>query len=130
MNIKLSFVKNLRHKPTLTAFLIGFHSVPSMRRLHCHLLSADLESPMMKNKRHFNSYSTDFFIPLPVVVETLRVNGFVEVCRESAQKALKSDLRCHRCQNLIQNFPALKRHLSTQCVALLPSTRALQYEPT
>lgn len=42
---------------------IGFHSVPSMQRLHLHIVSDDFVSPCLKTKVHWNSYTTDFFMP-------------------------------------------------------------------
>lgn len=29
---------------------VGFHSVPSMARLHLHVISTDMDSPALKNK--------------------------------------------------------------------------------
>lgn len=40
----------------------GFHAVPSMHRLHMHVISTDMNSPCLKTKVHWNSFTTDFFI--------------------------------------------------------------------
>lgn len=42
----------------------GFHAVPSMRRLHMHVISADMISPCLKTKIHWNSFTTKFFLSL------------------------------------------------------------------
>lgn len=43
-------------------FLIGYHAEPSMTRLHLHVLSDDMNSPCLKHKKHWNSYTTKFFL--------------------------------------------------------------------
>ena len=35
----------------------GFHSTPSLQPLHLHLLTRDLDSPFLKNKKHWNSFA-------------------------------------------------------------------------
>lgn len=41
----------------------GFHAVPSMQRLHMHIISTDMISPCLKTKIHWNSFTTKFFLP-------------------------------------------------------------------
>lgn len=43
--------------------IAGFHAVPSMHRLHMHIISTDMISPCLKTKVHWNSFNTKFFIP-------------------------------------------------------------------
>lgn len=43
-------------------FKIGYHSVPSMQRLHMHIISDDFISPCLKTKIHWNSFTTEFFL--------------------------------------------------------------------
>lgn len=40
----------------------GVHSVPSMAHLHIHVITQDFYLERMKNKRHYNSFTTLFFI--------------------------------------------------------------------
>lgn len=40
----------------------GFHAIPSMKRLHMHIISRDMISPCLKTKIHWNSFTTPFFI--------------------------------------------------------------------
>lgn len=47
-----------------TIFKIGFHALPSMRRLHLHVISDDFFSPYLKTKLHWNSFHTHFFYSL------------------------------------------------------------------
>lgn len=52
---------------------VGFHSVQSMEHLHLHVLSADLCSPSMKLKKHYNSFNPKhgFFLHLDEVLSWL-----------------------------------------------------------
>lgn len=43
-------------------FKLGYHAEPSMIRLHLHLISDDMCSPCLKTKKHWNSFTTDFFL--------------------------------------------------------------------
>ncbi|KRK02843.1 uncharacterized protein Dyak_GE25605, isoform B [Drosophila yakuba] len=44
-------------------FNVGFHAEPSMQRLHLHVVSRDFVSPSLKNKKHWNSFNTELFVP-------------------------------------------------------------------
>ncbi|KAJ3505558.1 hypothetical protein NLJ89_g7351 [Agrocybe chaxingu] len=48
----------------------GFHGAPSMEHLHLHVISADLCSERMKNKKHYNSFhpKLGFFLHLDDVL--------------------------------------------------------------
>lgn len=56
--IKLSLESQHENKK----FLIGYHAEPSMIRLHLHMVSDDMNSPSLKTKKHWNSYTTGFFL--------------------------------------------------------------------
>lgn len=47
---------------TSRSFNIGYHAEPSMFRLHLHVISTDMNSPCVKTKRHWNSFTTNFFL--------------------------------------------------------------------
>lgn len=48
---------------TIDDFKIGYHAEPSMQQVHLHVISTDFHSPALKNKKHWNSFTTEFFIP-------------------------------------------------------------------
>jgi hypothetical protein len=48
-------------------FRLGFHSLPSMRQLHLHVISQDLSGEGMKKKAHYQRFVTPFFITLDEV---------------------------------------------------------------
>ncbi len=103
---------------------LGYHSVPSMQPLHLHIISQDFNSPALKTKKHWNSFTTPFFLNAADVEAALREQGRVLVDRVNAEALLKHALRCHGCGAGQKNMPALKQHL-TYCrqVAELETAR-------
>ncbi|KAG6556035.1 hypothetical protein Mapa_001976 [Marchantia paleacea] len=94
-------------------FRAGYHSVPSMKQLHLHVISQDFESACLKNKKHWNSFTTTFFRDSLDIIDELKTHGRVDNCGESAEKALQElELRCHRCRSIQPNMPRLKTHIS------------------
>jgi len=92
----------------------GFHAVPSMTRLHLHVISQDFDSPCLKNKKHWNSFTTEFFLSHQDVVSQLETNGKVrQYTKEETEKWLKKDLVCHKCSYRPKNMPDLKSHLKS-----------------
>lgn len=91
----------------------GVHAVPSMSNLHIHVMTKDFSSPKMKNRRHYNSFSTHFFVPLselPLESNDPRFNakGMETLVKET-------DLVCHHCsQNFSNRFAKLSVHLEEE----------------
>ncbi|KAL1918237.1 uncharacterized protein VTP21DRAFT_3503 [Calcarisporiella thermophila] len=92
-------------------FRMGFHAVASMKQVHMHLISQDMCSPSLKNKIHWNSFTTDFFRNVDDVIHELKENGSLQFDRSYYESLLKRPLKCHRCDEMPANIPALKRHL-------------------
>ncbi|XP_030584879.1 aprataxin isoform X2 [Archocentrus centrarchus] len=93
-------------------FRTGYHAIPSMSHVHLHVISQDFDSPCLKNKKHWNSFTTDYFIESMDVVQMLETNGKVAV-KEGASELLKLPLRCHMCHKELPTIPALKEHLKS-----------------
>lgn len=36
----------------------GYHAIPSLQPLHIHIISQDFDSPALKKKQHWNSFTT------------------------------------------------------------------------
>ncbi|CAA7406259.1 unnamed protein product [Spirodela intermedia] len=108
--------KFLSDDPSLT-FRLGYHSAPSMRQLHLHVISQDFDSDHLKNKKHWNSFNTAFFLDSGDVLEAVERNGAAELASE---RLLSAELRCHRCRSAHPNVPKLKAHIS-QCRAPFPA---------
>ncbi|KAG7295994.1 hypothetical protein JYU34_021088 [Plutella xylostella] len=92
----------------------GFHAVPSMQRLHMHVISTDMISPSLKTKIHWNSFTTDFFIPVDDIIKELKENGMLKPISKELHKSLMgTPLKCNQCSFEPKNMPNLKEHLLT-----------------
>ncbi|XP_078041479.1 aprataxin [Augochlora pura] len=93
-------------------FLIGYHAVPSMQRLHLHVISTDFNSPCLKTKYHWNSFTTPFFLHSTDICNQLREKGELQRLKsEDSAEHLNTPLKCHKCPETPKNMPELKRHL-------------------
>ncbi|KAK2507645.1 hypothetical protein MC885_014165 [Smutsia gigantea] len=91
-------------------FRLGYHAIPSMSHVHLHVISQDFDSPCLKNKKHWNSFNTEYFLESQAVIEMVQEAGRVTV-RDGMPEFLKLPLRCHECQQLLPSIPQLKEHL-------------------
>lgn len=106
--------RNLQN--TLTAgkkirFRMGFHAIPSMKQLHMHLISQDFESDALKNKKHWNSFTTRFFVDSNRFIGILEDQGSIFFDKKEYEALLSSDLKCCFCGASIGNMPTLKDHI-------------------
>nr|XP_025966952.1 aprataxin isoform X2 [Dromaius novaehollandiae] len=91
-------------------FRLGYHAIPSMSQLHLHVISQDFDSPAMKTKKHWNSFTTEYFLNSEDVIEMVRSKGKVMV-KEHLSDLLRMPLRCHFCKKQLSTIPQLKVHL-------------------
>lgn len=92
----------------------GFHAVPSMQRLHMHIISTDMVSPCLKTKLHWNSFTTEFFRPYADVLEELKEKGSIsKMAPELVQSCKSRELQCNQCTYKPKTMPQLKEHLLT-----------------
>ena len=100
---------------------IGFHAVPSMKTLHLHILSSDLQGTGMQTRRHWNSFATGFFKNHKDVLAVLETGDATQIKNfwdpEEAERIVKmTPLRCHRCfDGPFQTMPKLFGHLTNEC---------------
>lgn len=73
----------------------------------------DFDSAALKHKKHWNSFTSPFFIDVSDVHEQLRQHGSLEINAAKAESMLKQDLQCHICHNPLKNMPLLKNHIKT-----------------
>ncbi|ESK93045.1 hypothetical protein Moror_8948 [Moniliophthora roreri MCA 2997] len=99
----------------------GFHAAPSMHHLHLHVLSADLCSEKMKNKKHYNSFhpKLGFFLHLEDVLswfeaEPAFFSQKTNLDEKKSEALLKEGLDCFHCEREMKNMPALKEHLQIE----------------
>lgn len=95
------------------SFRMGYHAVPSMARLHMHVVSQDFDSPCLKNKKHWNSFTSEFFLDAKDVIKTLEEKGKVPVDKDRCEQLLKLPLKCHVCNKTLSNMPKLKSHITS-----------------
>ncbi|KYN27117.1 Aprataxin [Trachymyrmex cornetzi] len=115
--------RHTRHHPlphdnkdfiVLCKILIGYHAMPSMQRLHLHVISTDFNSPCLKTKYHWNSFTTPFFLHSQDVCNQLRIDGKIKkISPQACTDYLNTKLKCHKCSTQPKNMPHLKRHLLT-----------------
>ncbi|KAK6493204.1 aprataxin isoform X1 [Huso huso] len=91
-------------------FRLGYHAIPSMSHVHLHVISQDFDSPFLKNKKHWNSFTTEYFLESQDVMEMVERNGKVTV-KDGTNELLKLPLRCHVCRKELSTIPQLKEHL-------------------
>lgn len=88
---------------------MGVHAVPSMNHLHVHVLSRDMHSERMKHKKHYNSFTTAFFVPLedfPLAADDPR---------RSQKGWPERPMVCWRCgRDFGRGFKELKAHLEDE----------------
>ncbi|KAL7579974.1 hypothetical protein ACA910_004968 [Epithemia clementina (nom. ined.)] len=91
---------------------MGYHAIPSLDNLHLHIISTDLDSPCLKNKKHYNSFTTSFFVEADQVEQELLQNGsFRPINEQAEEEKLKQPLCCFKCGEIQRNIPTLKQHL-------------------
>lgn len=71
----------------------------------------DFESAALKHKKHWNSFTTPFFIDVSDVSGQLQQHSSLQINVAKAESMLKQDLQCHVCHKSIKNMPALKSHI-------------------
>lgn len=110
----------LNEDPSLI-FRLGYHSVPSMRQLHLHVISQDFDSTCLKNAKHWNSFNSSFFQDSKKVLTELESHGKVTTCsKEEEARLLNSPLSCHRCKSIHKVITHLKDHIQ-KCTLPFPS---------
>ncbi|GAA6061473.1 hypothetical protein JCM10212_002552 [Sporobolomyces blumeae] len=96
------------------AIHVGFHAVESMKHVHLHVISSDMISDRLKNKKHWNSFRPDlgFFLHLDDVIDRVEAGTFNLKNRKEYEALLKTDLALPRpSSRSIRNIPELKTAL-------------------
>ncbi|XP_001373180.2 aprataxin isoform X1 [Monodelphis domestica] len=122
-NLNQKHVKLLRHMQTVggkmidrcveskrVRFRLGYHAVPSMNHLHLHVISQDFDSPCLRNKKHWNSFNTEYFLESEDVINMIKKHGKV-IIPQGVSDFLNLPLCCHICKEQQPTIPQLKDHL-------------------
>jgi len=102
-----------KNKKVAVKFSVGFHALPSMSQLHLHVISKDMSSPSLKTKKHWNSFTTEFFINGSEFLQMLIEKGNLDFNTPKYKEMLNRPLCCHLCHKDQLNMPTLKLHLLT-----------------
>ncbi|KAI4353391.1 hypothetical protein L6164_002345 [Bauhinia variegata] len=116
--VGLKWAEKFLQENASLSFRLGYHSAPSMRQLHLHVISQDFDSKHLKNKKHWNSFNTVFFRDSVDVIDEVSNHG--KATLKDDDKLLAMELRCHRCRSAHPNIPRLKSHISS-CRASFPA---------
>jgi len=97
-----------------TNMVSGLHGIPSLQPLHMHVMSLDLSTPFMKKKKHYNSFSTHFFLGAPGVLRELEIAGRVTsvMDRKKLEALEKGPMRCVWCEEPLPEMEKVKTHLA------------------
>lgn len=91
--------------------MCGVHAVPSMSHLHVHVISVDRYSGSLKHRKHYNSFSTPFFVPL----EDFPLDKDDARWHPTREEYLRRAFVCWRCGKEFGNrFVELKQHLDLE----------------
>ena len=79
-----------------------------------HVISKDFDSPSLKHKKHWNSFTTDFLMHPTAVIKDLEEYGEVQRAHEDVIKNyMDTPLKCITCSYKPKHMPDLKKHLLT-----------------
>ncbi len=92
-------------------FRMGYHAIPSMKQVHMHLISQDFDSDTLKHKKHWNSFTTRFFIDSKRLIAMLEDHGSVFFDKHEYEALLAVELKCCFCGLEIKTMPSLKSHI-------------------
>lgn len=91
--------------------MCGIHGHPSMNHLHVHVISVDRYSSRLKHRKHYNSFSTPFFVDIedfPLAKDDPRRNP-------DREGYLRRNFICWLCgRNFGHGFTELKKHLERE----------------
>ncbi|PSN39836.1 Aprataxin [Blattella germanica] len=104
----------LAEKYSDSHFKLGYHAEASMSRLHLHVISDDFRSACLKTKKHWNTFTTDFFVPSSKIIADVEKHGkVIPESKEKLKKYIDTPLKCHKCEFVPKNMPTLKTHILT-----------------
>ncbi len=90
---------------------------PPPTHTHTPFPMQDLDSPSLKTKKHWNSFTTPFFLDVDWVLEQLEVHGKLDYDLKEKEALLKGPMTCPGCGCILSSMPMVKQHVGA-CAAL------------
>jgi hypothetical protein len=111
-----TFVEELKRRKRLQeigSFQLGYHVLPSLFPLHLHIITKDFISPFLKTKKHWNSFTSEFFFDIDRVegLLTRGENMHKILDLNYYETLLQKPLECQLCKQSFPKIPSLKNHL-------------------
>ena len=72
-------IERVRKREQNTPFRFGYHAVPSLNRLHLHIVSQDFDSPQLWKRHHWNTFNTEYFMDSSKVIKDIENDGKIEI---------------------------------------------------
>lgn len=113
-NKKYEFEEEMTKSVFVSKYIqCGIHSVPSMSNAHVHVMTKDFHSDRMKNKKHFNSFNSPFFVEW----EDLPKPDLPSDAELTSKYIKNYDMICPYCSaNFKNQFSKLKKHLDEEFI--------------
>ena len=106
-------IGRVRKKEPNTPFRFGYHAIPSLNRLHLHIVSQDFDSPKLWKRHHWNTFNTEYFMDSSKVIEGIEKDGKIEVDDKAYEELLTLRMHCNfkECHERFDDIYDLKDHL-------------------
>jgi aprataxin len=76
-----------------------------------HVISQDFSSPCLKTKKHWNSFTTKFFVPPSILIHQLQKSGTVEFDHKVYEELENQKITSPWNGEQFANMPKLKEYL-------------------
>lgn len=106
-----NLIERVCRKEPNTTFRFGYHAVPSLKRLHLHIISQDFDSPKLKTQHHWNTFNTEYFMDSSKVIKDIERDGKIEIDDKAYEALLKLQMKCNACSERFSDVCQLKSHL-------------------
>jgi len=107
----IKLIENLNEENV--SFRMGFHAVPSLKQLHMHVISEDFNSEYLKSKKHWNSFTTDFFVTADNFILHLEQKGKIDFDKVIFTGYLNIPLKHWLSTEIFPNMPKLKQYIES-----------------
>ena len=108
-----------------TSFKFGYHVLPSFEPLHLHIISSDLQSSCITNRKHVVSFTSPLFFVDSTALEKHLESAFADKLVLSVRQERAASVRdstpifCPRCKRVASSVPDWKTH-NEQCNIIGP----------